>query len=49
MSNVRSGAFWTHSREVAEAPCQKNNSKIIFLSAKKVTDFGYPKACRFRK
>jgi hypothetical protein len=22
MSNVRLGAFWTHSRQVAEAPCQ---------------------------
>jgi hypothetical protein len=32
MSNVRRGAFWTHSRQVAEAPCQFFFSKIILLS-----------------
>jgi hypothetical protein len=32
MSNVRGGAFWTHSRLVAKAPCQNKYLKIIFLS-----------------
>jgi hypothetical protein len=24
------GAFWTHSRQMDEAPCQKNNRKFDF-------------------